>query len=556
MDSSTVVGILGGGQLGRMMLEAAHRLNVRCVVVDAPNCPAKQIDGGHDHIDASFRDENAIAELAKKSTVVTTEIEHINTDALESISSTVSVEPSYSTLRCIQDKYLQKQHLQTFHIALPDFCDAPDQAAVENAGQKFGYPFVLKSKTLAYDGRGNYVVRQPQDIPDGIKALGDRPLYVEKFVPFSMEIAVMVVRTLDGKVYAYPTTETIQRDNICHLVYAPARLPHHLQKRAQTLAMDAVRTFKGAGIYGVEMFVLQDGESVLLNEIAPRPHNSGHYTIEACPTSQFEAHIRAITGLPFTEANTHLSTATTHALMVNLLGGEDPCYVSRIAKRSLTIPGATLHLYGKGESRKGRKMGHITIIADSSQECERRYLSLIEEEEKVQVPSEPPMVGIIMGSDSDLSKMKDAAVILDQFKVPYEVTIVSAHRTPERMVSYARTAASRGLRVIIAGAGGAAHLPGMVAAMTPLPVIGVPVKGSSLDGVDSLHSIVQMPRGVPVATVAINNSTNAGLLACRILASFRPDLLHALEEYMDNMRDVVLEKADRLEQDGWKNYSV
>lgn len=552
MSEKQVVGILGGGQLGRMMVEAAHRLNIKCIILDAANSPAKQIDGGREHIDASFTDPDAIVELSKKCTLLTTEIEHINTDALAAVTKSVAVEPSPATLRCIQDKYLQKQHLQVFKIALPEFCDAPDQESVEKAGQEFGYPFVLKSKTLAYDGRGNYVVHQPSEIPTAIKALGDRPLYVEKFVPFSMEIAVMVVRTLDGKVYAYPTTETIQKDNVCHLVYAPARLPFSIQQRAQTLAMDAVRTFEGAGIYGVEMFVLQDGETILLNEIAPRPHNSGHYTIEACPTSQFEAHLRAICGLPFSEINTQLSTSTTHALMVNILGTDDPDYVSKIAKRSLSIPGATLHLYGKAESRKGRKMGHVTIISDSPQECERRYQMLL----NVKDPVESPVVGIIMGSDSDLSKMKDAAVILDEFKVPYELTIVSAHRTPDRMVTYARTAASRGLRVIIAGAGGAAHLPGMVAAMTPLPVIGVPVKGSTLDGVDSLHSIVQMPRGVPVATVAINNSQNAGILACRILATFQPSLLAAMESFMDNMKEVVLEKADKLEKVGWKNYSA
>lgn len=157
-------------------------------------------------------------------------------------------------------------------------------------------------------------------------------------------------------------------------------------------------------------------------------------------------------------------------------------------------------------------------------------------------------VGIIMGSDSDLEVMQEAAKILDQFDVEYEITVVSAHRTPERMFEYAKTARERGLKIIIAGAGGAAHLPGMVASITTLPVIGVPVKLKSLEGMDSLLSIVQMPGGVPVATVAINNAKNAGLLAVQILGTSHPKLADALQEYKDNMKAEVLEKAKVVEQ--------
>ncbi len=159
-----------------------------------------------------------------------------------------------------------------------------------------------------------------------------------------------------------------------------------------------------------------------------------------------------------------------------------------------------------------------------------------------------PIVGIIMGSDSDLPVMKAAAEILTEFGVPYEITIVSAHRTPDRMVEYARTAGSRGLKVIIAGAGGAAHLPGMTASMTELPVIGVPIKSKSLDGLDSLLSIVQMPGGIPVATVAIDGATNAGLLAIRILGSSDPELAEKMRMYQARMHDEVVSKAEKLEQ--------
>ncbi|KAJ4906929.1 phosphoribosylaminoimidazole carboxylase family protein / AIR carboxylase family protein [Raphanus sativus] len=159
-----------------------------------------------------------------------------------------------------------------------------------------------------------------------------------------------------------------------------------------------------------------------------------------------------------------------------------------------------------------------------------------------------------MGSDSDLPVMKDAAKILDMFGVTYEVKIVSAHRTPEMMFSYATSAHSRGVQVIIAGAGGAAHLPGMVASLTPLPVIGVPVRATRLDGVDSLLSIVQMPRGVPVATVAINNSTNAALLAIRMLGISDTDLVSRMRQYQEDMREENMVKGEKLERQGWESY--
>jgi 5-(carboxyamino)imidazole ribonucleotide mutase len=165
-----------------------------------------------------------------------------------------------------------------------------------------------------------------------------------------------------------------------------------------------------------------------------------------------------------------------------------------------------------------------------------------------------PLVGIIMGSDSDLPVMQEAAVALEEFGVPYELTIVSAHRTPARMTKYAEDAAGRGLRVIIAGAGGAAHLPGMVAAMTPLPVIGVPVKGKHLGGLDSLLSIVQMPGGIPVATVAVNGAKNAGLLAVRILGSSDPDLSAKVASYQNELRGQVEAKAQKLDEQGFRDY--
>jgi phosphoribosylaminoimidazole carboxylase len=297
------------------------------------------------------------------------------------------------------------------------------------------------------------------------------------------------------------------------------------------------------------MFLLHD-DSLAFNEVAPRPHNSGHYTIEACHTSQFEQHLRCITGMPL--GSTEMKVPA--AVMINIIGlGEGvegmndtllPCL------KSLYIAGATMHLYGKPECRKGRKMGHVTLVGNSMVKLLMNARSLMNEE----TPPAAPLVGIIMGSDSDLPTVKPAAVTLREFGVPFELTIVSAHRTPDRMVEYAKSAHKRGLKVIIAAAGGAAHLPGMVAALTPLPTIGIPVALKVLDGVDSLHSIVQMPRGVPVATVAINNSVNAALLSIRILGTLIPSYHEKLEIYAESQKGIVLEKAETIESVGWENY--
>ncbi len=165
-----------------------------------------------------------------------------------------------------------------------------------------------------------------------------------------------------------------------------------------------------------------------------------------------------------------------------------------------------------------------------------------------------PQIGIIMGSDSDLPVMSEAAKILDKLEISYSLTVVSAHRTPDRMYEYAKNAHENGLKVIIAGAGGAAHLPGMTAALTSLPVIGVPIKTSTLSGVDSLYSICQMPPGIPVATVAINAGQNAGILAAQILGSFDNNIYLKIEAFKKELKQMVEKKAASLETIGYKDY--
>ena len=533
-----VVGVLGGGQLGRMLAEAASRLNVTVRFLDVgDHAPAKQVThvptsvSGPTHVDGSFADAAKIHEIAEQVDVLTVEIEHVDADQLQSVLDKKlvrAVHPSPATIKLIQDKYAQKVHLTREHVPVVDFVSIEGDlhSAIHRATDDFGLPLMLKSRTQAYDGRGNYTLRTRDEIPAAVTAFGggERPLYAEKWAPFSKEVAVMVVRSVDGTVHSYSAVETVHENSICHSVYAPLRSENpDLAARACAIAERAVATFEGAGIFGVELFLLHDG-TLLLNEIAPRPHNSGHYTMEGCHTSQFENHLRAIVGLPL--GSTALKVPA--AAMVNLLGLADLSRDADALKktlapavRSLSVPGTTVHLYGKSGCRPGRKMGHINVVGASDAEVRARMDQILDElahAKAAAASSAPwdeaaaaaraaaavspkdtgfshpqPLVGIIMGSDSDLPVLLPAAQMLKDFDVPFELTIVSAHRTPDRMRAYARSAPSRGMRVIIAGAGGAAHLPGMVAAQTPVPVIGVPVKGSTLDGVDSLHSIVQMP---------------------------------------------------------------
>ncbi|KAK2774034.1 phosphoribosylaminoimidazole carboxylase ade2 [Onygenales sp. PD_12] len=568
MLASHNVGVLGGGQLGRMLMEAANRLNVQMTILDAENAPAKQISAHGGHVVGSFADPASVRKLAEACDVITAEIEHVDTYALEEVEGRVKVEPSWQSIRIIQDKFAQKQHLSKYGIPMADYKElkANTVEELEKIGDELGYPLMLKSKTLAYDGRGNYTVKSKASVPAALEALKNRPLYAEKWAKFRMELAVMVVKTADS-VLSYPTVETVQEDSICKLVYAPARgVSEAIDKKAQELARNAVAAFDGKGVFGVEMFLLDD-DSLLLCELASRIHNSGHYTIEACAISQFEAHLRAILDLPIPAQSLEIKQP---AVMINILGGSTPDSHLKVAELALSIPNASIHLYSKGAARPGRKMGHITVTARTMAEAETLVKPLLAPTDTLianststilfHAPKPPtpakPTVGVVMGSDSDLKTLVPGLKLLEEtFGIKPEVDITSAHRTPDYMAEYASTAASRGIKVIIAAAGGAAHLPGMAAAHTSLPVIGVPVKGSSLDGVDSLYSIVQMPRGVPVATVGINNSINAALLAARILGAFDEGLRRKVEEYAGKAKGENLEiKGKKMREVGWERY--
>lgn len=437
----------------------------------------------------------------------------------------------------------------------------PSEQALAEVGEAFGYPYMLKAKTQAYDGRGNFELRHKDDIAAALKALECRPLYAEKWAPFKKELAVMVVKTAND-VYSYPTVETVHEDSICKLVYAPAMgVSSAVDAKAQQLARDAVAGFDGKGVFGVEMFLLPD-DTVLVNEIAPRPHNSGHYTIEACRTSQYQVHLKALLDWPIHPGDLKLREP---AIMLNILGGQASDSHLELADQANANPSTSLHLYGKAEARPGRKMGHITVTAPYMYKAEKLIEPLIESSNKTratrqdiprlaleeQTSSKPrcsPPVAITTGSESDQSRLLPCFDILQELGIPFEVSVTSAHRTPDHMSAFAKEAKSLGVKVIIAAAGGAAHLPGMIAANTSLPVIGVPIVLRG-DGMDSVLSILNMPSGVPVATVAADRAANAALLAARIIATFDHDVDASLEQWIDNARAKSMESHWRTREE-------
>lgn len=578
MASEKAVGVLGGGQLGRMLVEAANLLEIKVNFLDKPGSPAKQVANHDGHVNGSFKDRRAIQELANRSDVVTVEIEHVDTEMLEELCEQVDVQPSWKTIRTIQDKFLQKWHLKKYGVASAESValEEPTIRELEKVSGELGLPLMLKTRKDAYDGRGNFAIKTKTDFKPALEALGaNRELYAEKWANFRMELAVMVVKT-ENEVLSFPTTETIHEDSICKLTYTPARgVSKEINKKAQELAKHAVSCFWGKGVFGVEMFLLMNDE-ILINEIAPRPHNSGHYTIEGCPVSQYEAHLRAILDLPLHQEDLELREPS---IMLNILGTEAPDSHLIAAREAIKQRRTKVHLYGKGTATKGRKMGHITVCAKTMSEAERLIQPMIDHVDAGKPKPTPtisrantttadsettdsapqqesnPLVAIVMGSDSDLPVLQPGLSILSKFGIPYTTRITSAHRTPSWMAEFATSAKDTTIRVIIAAAGGAAHLPGMTAAYTPLPVIGVPVKPSIGDGMDSLLSICNMPRGVPVATVSINNSVNAALLAARILGSADMEIRRRVETYMADSEREVRAKDEKLVEIGAEAYA-
>ncbi len=357
----TRIGIAGGGQLGRMLADAAHELGFRVVVLDpTPGSSAGQV--ADEQIVGDYKDAEMIRALAEKSDVLTYEIESVNVEALEGlVAQGKQVHPTPRTLAFIKDKLIQKQLLLERGIPVAPFAEEENAASL-------GYPYVLKVRSGGFDGRGNALVESEADIPAAKEKLKGAPAYAEGLVRFEKELAIVAARTTEGDVQTFPLMETVHRNHICHLVLCPAPVPQAVADKAHALAQKVLAVFDGAGVFAIEMFLV--GEDLLVNEVAPRVHNSGHLTIEACETSQFEQHIRAVAGLPLGETTLKVRAA----VMVNILGERDGMSEPVGVDEAEMIPGVNVHIYGKMETRPERKMGHITAVADTLEEAKEKAL--------------------------------------------------------------------------------------------------------------------------------------------------------------------------------------
>lgn len=354
---SKVLGIIGGGQLGMMLTEAAKKMPEyisKVIVLDpTENCPAARV--GAKQIVADFKDKNAIVELSLQSDIITYEIESGDSQVLESLKASISVNPSPATLRIIQDKFVQKTFLKDNGIPIPEFLSIESLEDLKRKISSFGYPVLLKARRDAYDGRGNFKIEREDQIEHAYKFFEGRQMMIEKWVDFKMEISVIAARNTNGEISTYPVVENIHKENILEITVAPARVESKVAKNAEDIAKKTMEVLHGAGVFGIEMFVTQSNQ-VLINEIAPRVHNSGHHTLQSSDTSQFEQHLRAILGLPLG------STRLVHyTVMRNILGPKN--FSGRY--KPITIDdkkGIYLKMYNKDESKPQRKLGHINVV--------------------------------------------------------------------------------------------------------------------------------------------------------------------------------------------------
>ena len=376
---SKILGIIGGGQLGMMIAEAAKKMpeHISKIIVLDPvkNCSASQV--GAEQIIADFKDKNAIIELAKRSDIITYEIESGDSEVLKLVEKDAEINPSPETLQIIQDKFLQKSFLLQNNIPIPEFIKVESISDLEYGLGKFGYPSLLKARRDAYDGRGNFKINSPQQIQKAFDYFNKKNLMLEKFVPFKMEVSVIAARNTKGQIKTFPLVENIHEDNILRETIAPARISEKIAKNAEEIAKTTMSVLKGAGIFGIEMFVTENDELVI-NEIAPRVHNSGHHTLQSSETSQFEQHLRAILGLELG------GTALLHpTIMYNILGSKT--FEGEYKPIELSEKNVFLKMYGKKISKPSRKLGHFNLVGMNGETIDQLLKKLEPLKDKVTI---------------------------------------------------------------------------------------------------------------------------------------------------------------------------
>jgi 5-(carboxyamino)imidazole ribonucleotide synthase len=351
LPPNATIGLVGGGQLGRMSALAAARLGYRChILTRETDSPAAQVS--HAVTISDYSDPVSLRAFADAVDVISFEFENVSAEGLDLLASIRPVRPAPSVLRISQDRVDEKTFLNGAGVATAPWACVGSRQELEEAVRRLGLPAVLKTTRLGYDGKGQAMLRSPDDLDAAWERLNPKPLVLEGFIDFAQEISVVVARGADGSVSAFDTVENRHRDHILDLTLAPARISGAIDEAAQAIGLRVAEALDLIGLLAVEMFVDSAGK-VLVNEIAPRPHNSGHWTIDACLASQFELHIRAIAGLPLPPAVRH-----SDAVMKNLIGPEGMA----LWPVALAEPGVIPHLYGKAEALPGRKMGHVTRL--------------------------------------------------------------------------------------------------------------------------------------------------------------------------------------------------
>lgn len=358
------IGVLGGGQLGRMMALAGRQMGYRFV------CVAHREDSScgqvcDRQITAPYDDLEAAGELAIASDVITYEFENISPDVTAMLESEGLLPQGSKLLEITRHRRVEKEAVTAAGATVAPYANvagettAASEKSLKKALKKIGTPSMLKTATGGYDGKGQRVIRRPREAAEALRELGGFGEFVlEKFIDFQRELSVVVSRSTTGEVKTFPVAENIHVDKILHLSIAPARVSQEIQDRASKLAVDIAENLEMVGTLAVELFLTADDE-IFVNELAPRPHNSGHYTMDACWTSQFEQHIRAVCGLPLGNPRQH-----TPVVMANLLGQHVDRWLKECQKKPESVEVKT-HLYGKGDARRNRKMGHVNVLADS-----------------------------------------------------------------------------------------------------------------------------------------------------------------------------------------------
>ncbi|EJL20122.1 5-(carboxyamino)imidazole ribonucleotide synthase [Brevibacillus sp. NPDC058079] len=363
----STLGILGGGQLGRMIALAGRAMGYRFVTMD-PTADAPCGQTADRQIVASYDDVEAAMQLASVSDVISYEFENVDAQVAEVLESRAYVPQGSRLLRITQNRIREKTAIREIGIPVAPFCVVNSLEDLQDAVRELGLPAVMKTATGGYDGKGQWVLRSEAELAEAYETLSKAgtELIVEQFVPFQMELSVIAARNPAGELAVFPVSENIHQENILHLSIVPARISAEVAVRAEEIARTIVEKLDVVGLIAVELFLTEDGQ-LYVNELAPRPHNSGHFTMDACVTSQFEQHVRAVCNLPL--GSTELLSSV---VMVNILGEHLQPVIDQIDKLPRT---AKLHLYGKAESKAKRKMGHINVLAPTVEEA----LTLIDE---------------------------------------------------------------------------------------------------------------------------------------------------------------------------------